>query len=341
MAEVSNPSAMAREIVEIPDAAERLLARTGSISTAADRIRAHAPRSMVFCGRGSSGHVGVYLRYLFEARLGIIACAAAPSVMTAYDARPEMRGVLFVVVSQSGRSPDLIATTKRARESGALTLAIVNDANAPVAGEAELVIPIEAGAEHAVAATKTVVLSMLACVQLVAMLGQDDELRRAAERLPGRLAQALECDWSAWTQSLAAAPAAFVAARGYGLPSAREIALKLTESLRLPALAYSAAELRHGPRAAITPATPALLLRQCDQTASSVDELVRDLRSSGETLFVAGGPSGTLPWIGDDHAVCDPIAMLAPAYCAIEASVRAHGWDPDNPPYLAKVTKTL
>ena len=334
-------SAMGREIAEIPSAAARLLSRTEAIATIADWIRAWQPRVMVFCGRGSSGHVGVYLRYLFEARLGMLACAAAPSVMTAYDARPDMRGALFIVVSQSGRSPDLIATTKRARMQGALTLAIVNDANAPVAREAELVIPIEAGTEHAVAATKTVVLSMIAGARLVSILAKDEALGEAIDRLPHRLAQGLARDWTAWTESLSAAPAAFVAARGYALAPAREIALKLTESLRLPALGYSAAELRHGPRAAITRTTPVLALRQNDKAADAVDELVRDLRGSGETVFVAGGPFGTLPWIGDDHPVCDPVAMLAPAYRAIEVAVRARGWDPDNPPHLAKVTRTL
>ncbi len=316
MAEFS--SAMAREIAEIPAAAERQLTQTEAICAATERIRAFRPQTMVFCGRGSSGQVGVFLRYLFEARLGMLACAAAPSIMTAYDARPDMQHALFIVVSQSGRSPDLVATTVRAGELGALTLAIVNDSHAPAADAAELVLPIDAGPERAVAATKTVALSMLVGARLVATLAEDGSLHGAIARLPARFAQSLSCDWSPWTDSLVAAPAAFVTARGYALAAAREIALKLTESLRLPALAYSAAELRHGPRAAITPATPVLVLRQNDETSASVDELVRDL--GGENLFVAGGPRSTLPWIADDHPVCDAIAMLLPAYRAIEFS---------------------
>jgi glucosamine--fructose-6-phosphate aminotransferase (isomerizing) len=283
----------------------------------------------------------VYLRYLFEAKLGLLACAAAPSVMTAYNARVDMRGSLFIVVSQSGRSPDLIATTERARGQGALTLAIVNDARAPVARAAELVVPIEAGPERAVAATKTVVLSMIAGAQLVATLASEQNLDAAIARLPGRLARALTCDWSEWTKSLSHAPAAFVSARGYGLATAREIALKMTETLRLPSIAYSAAELRHGPRAAVSSATPVLVLRQNDETADSVDALAHDLRRVGETLFVCGGPQGTLPWIGDDHPACDVVTMLVPAYRGIEAEARARGFDPDHPPHLAKVTKTL
>lgn len=334
-------SAMAREIAEIPAAAERQLSTTSAIQDVVERIQAFAPRVMVFCGRGSSGQVGVFLRYLFEARLGILVSAAAPSVVTAYDAQPDMRGALFIVISQSGRSPDLVAATVRARELGALTLALINDAQAPAAQAAELVIPIGAGPERAVAATKTVVLSMMAGARLVASLGGDESLGNAIGRLPVRFAQALSCDWTAWTNALSPAPAAFVTARGFGLASAREIALKLTESLRLPALAYSSAELRHGPRAAITATTPVLALRPNDETAPGVDELVRDLQKDSAPVFVAGGPHATLPWLGDDHPVCDSIAMLLPAYRAIESAVRNRGWDPDHPPHLAKVTRTL
>jgi glutamine---fructose-6-phosphate transaminase (isomerizing) len=294
-------TAMAREIAEIPAAAERLLARSDALCAIADRIRQAAPRIVIICGRGSSGHVGVYLRYLIEARVGLLVSACAPSIVTAYRRRPDMRNALFIVISQSGRSPDLVMATRYARQSGALTLAIVNDEASPAAVAADLVLPIGAGPEHAVAATKTVVLSMLAGV----------------------------------------GPATFVAARGYGFGSAREIALKITEILRLPALGFSAAELRHGPRAAITPATPILLLRQNDEAAATVDELMSDLVNAGETVFSAGGPRGTLPWIADDHPICDAVAMLLPAYAAIETAARRKGLDPDHPLHLTKVTRTL
>jgi glucosamine--fructose-6-phosphate aminotransferase (isomerizing) len=341
MAEETFLSEMAREIAEIPTAAERQLARPYAIDCVVERIRALRPRIVVFCGRGSSGQVGVYLRYLFEARLGILASAAAPSVMTAYGARIDMQGCLFIVISQSGRSPDLVASTERARRQGALTLAIVNDPHAPVAEAAEFVLPIDAGSERAVAATKTVVLSMIAGARVVAMLAQDVMLNDALAHLPERLRRALGCDWSVWADCLAGAPAVFVTARGYAFAAAREIALKVTETLRLPAIAWSAAEIRHGPRAAITARTPVLVLRPNDETAEGVDALVHDFRRDGETLFVVGGAQGTLPWIGDGHPVCDPIAMLLPAYRSIEGAARARGFDPDRPPHLAKVTETL
>jgi glucosamine--fructose-6-phosphate aminotransferase (isomerizing) len=341
MAEPHAASAMARETAEIPAAAERLLARVDLFEAIAGRIEAAKPRIVVFCGRGSSGHVGVYLRYLFEARLGLLVSAAAPSVVTAYRRRPDMRDALFVVVSQSGRSPDLITATEVARKSGALTLAIVNDEHSPAAAASELVLPIGAGAERAVAATKTVVLSMIAGARLVAALARDDDLHDGLRGLPPRLTSALACDWSAWADSAADAAVSFVVGRGYGLGCVREIALKVSEILRVPALGYSAAELRHGPRASVTQATPMLVLRQNDEAATAIDELVRDLQGTGERMFVAGGAAQTLPWIGDGHPAFDPLVMMVPAYRAIEAAARRKGFDPDNPPHLSKVTRTL
>jgi glucosamine--fructose-6-phosphate aminotransferase (isomerizing) len=155
------------------------------------------------------------------------------------------------------------------------------------------------------------------------------------------LDRALGCDWSIWGDSLKTARAAFVTARGHGLGTAKEIALKLTETMRLPALGYSAAEMRHGPLAAVTAATPVLALRTDTATSSLVDRLVADLKRHEQPVFAAGGPESTLEWIGDDHPVCDPIALLLPAYVAIEAAARHQGFDPDRPFNLSKVTETL
>lgn len=341
MAEPQFATSMARETAEIPGAVERLLCRDDLFAAIVGRIEQAKPRIVVFCGRGSSGHVGVYLRYVFETRLGLLATAAAPSVVTAYRRPPDMRDALFVVVSQSGRSPDLAVATQMARKFGALTLAIVNDEHSPAAAASELVLPIGAGNEHSVAATKTVVLSMVAGARLVAELARDDDLTGGLQAMPRRLSDALACDWSAWADRAARAPAAFVVGRGYGLGCVREVALKVAEILRVPTLGYSAAELRHGPRASVTPATPVLVLRQNDQAVAAVDDLVSDLDDAGETVFTAGGARGTLPWIGDGHPICDPVSMLMPAYRAIETAARRLGLDPDNPPHLSKITRTL
>ena len=332
---------MADEIAEIPAAAARLLARRERIDAVAQNLRGREFPFVVICGRGSSGHAGVALRYLVESRLGLVVSTSAPSIVTSYRVAPKVARALFVVISQSGRSPDLVAATEAARAGGALTLAIVNDEASPVAGAAELVLPVAAGPERAVAATKTVVNSLIAGAALVAAWSGDEALGGAVDRLPQRLAAALDLDWSDWTADLAGASTPFVTGRGHGFGTIREIALKISETLRLPALAYSAAELRHGPRAAILPTTPVLALRQNDEVATGIDALVRDLRGAGIPVRMCGGPHGTLPWLGDDHPACDPIAMLVPAYRVIEAEARRRGYDPDRPPALSKVTETF
>jgi glucosamine--fructose-6-phosphate aminotransferase (isomerizing) len=184
---------------------------------------------------------------------------------------------------------------------------------------------------------------MIAGAKLVATLARDDDLNHCLPGLPARLSAALACDWSAWASKAAGAPVSFVVGRGYGLGVVRELALKIAEVLRVPALGYSAAELRHGPRASITPTTPVLVLRQNDQAAKAIDDFIGDLHGSDGigAAFTVGGPSGTLPWIGDGHPVCDPAVMLIPAYRALEVEARRRGFDPDHPPHLRKVTRTV
>jgi glucosamine--fructose-6-phosphate aminotransferase (isomerizing) len=170
-----------------------------------------------------------------------------------------MRNAVFIVISQSGRSPDLVTGARSARKSGALTIAIVNDVTSPVALACELTLPIGAGLERSVAATKSVVLSMVIGTQLIASLTSDHALSEKIIQLPQRFSDALTCDWSAWSGGFAAARAAFVIGRGFGLGPAREIALKITETMRLPTLSYSAAEVMHGPLACASADTPLLV----------------------------------------------------------------------------------
>jgi glutamine---fructose-6-phosphate transaminase (isomerizing) len=334
-------TAMAREIREIPLTTERLLAEQDLVASVADRIRRADPRVVVISGRGSSANAGTFLRYLFETRAGLLVSTSAPSVVTTYRQSIDMRNAVFIVVSQSGRSPDLVAGARAARESGALTIAIVNDVTSPVAQACELTLPVGAGPERAVAATKSVVLSMVISGQLVASLTSDQGLSEKLSQLPQRFGDALSCDWSAWSGSFAAARAAFVIGRGFGLGPAREIALKIAETMRLPTLGYSAAEVRHGPLAAASAETPLLVLRQNDGSSAMVDALIADLRARKLNVFSVGDPGATLPWIGNDDPICDAITMLLPAYATIEQAARDRGFDPDNPPNLTKITETL
>src|SRR5437762_9671550 len=188
---------MASEIGESADVVAKIVRSRPATRDIAQRIGIGSTPLCVVCGRGSSGHAGVFLRYLVETRLRLPVSASAPSVITAFRTPLKLRNALFIVISQSGRSPDLVAATASARDAGARTIAIVNAPASPVASAAEFVIPIEAEAEHAVAATKTVIGSMAAGSELVAELAEDDALRLALDRLPERLNRALSLDWSA------------------------------------------------------------------------------------------------------------------------------------------------
>src|SRR3981189_210338 len=159
-------TAMGREIREIPLTTQRLLAEHDLVATVADRIRHANPRVVVISGRGSSGNAGTFLRYLFETPAGLLVSTSAPSVVTTYGRSIDMRNAVFIVISQSGRSPDLVAGARSARKSGALTIAIVNDVASPVAQACELTLPIGAGVERAGGGTKTVVLAMGLSAQL-------------------------------------------------------------------------------------------------------------------------------------------------------------------------------
>ena len=337
----SASSAMAREICESADVVSRIVRNRHAIADVAKRLDIAAAPLGVLCGRGSSGHAGVFLRYLIETRLHLPVSASAPSVITAFRKPLTLRNALFIVISQSGRSPDLVAATQSARASGARTVAIVNAVPSPVADAAEFVVPIEAGPEHSVAATKTVVGSMTAGAELIAELADDTALGSALDRLPERIHRALTLDWAKVSDDLANASAVFVASRGLGLSSAREIALKLAEILRLPALGFSAAELQHGPRAALSSKTPVIMMRLMDETAATIDSLASELRERRIALHLCGGPRSTLPWLGDDDPAIDAITMLVPAYRMIERTAREWGFDPDRPPQLTKVTETF
>ncbi len=334
-------SATEREICESADVVSRIVRNRHAVTEVAARLDIGAAPLVVMCGRGSSGHAGVFLRYLIETRLHLPVSASAPSVITAFRRPLTLRNALFIVISQSGRSPDLVAATESARASGARTVAIVNAVPSPVADAAEFVIPFEAGPEHSVAATKTVVGSMAAGAELIAALAGDTALRAALDRLPNRLHRALTLDWSTMSDDLAGASAVFVTSRGLGLGSAREIALKLAEILRLPALGFSAAELQHGPRAALSSKTPVIMLRLMDETAATVDAVTRELRERKIAVHLCGGQDSTLAWLGDDDPATDGITMLVPAYRMIERTARQWGFDPDRPPQLTKITETF
>ncbi len=227
------------------------MANRGAVDELGEALRRFAPRAVVTCARGSSDHAATYARYLIETRTGLLASSAAPSVSSLYATKADLESVLFLAISQSGASPDLLAAARAARDAGALVVALVNAEESPLARAASHAIPLRAGLESSVAATKSYIASLTAIVQLVGSWTQDDELRAALEGAPDQLASAWQLDWSAAIEYLRPANNLFVVGRGLGLGIAQEAALKLKETCGLHAEAFSSAELRHGPVALV------------------------------------------------------------------------------------------
>ncbi|HLB84629.1 MAG TPA: SIS domain-containing protein, partial [Steroidobacteraceae bacterium] len=177
-------------------------------------VRNMAPRVVVTCARGSSDHAATFARYLIETRTGLLASSAAPSISSVYASKADLEGVLFIAISQSGASPDLLAAAGAARDAGALVIALINAEDSPLAGTAHHAIPLRAGVETSVAATKSYIASLAAIVDLVASWTQDRELHVALEQAPEQLVLAWQLDWGAATEHLRSASSLFVIGRG-------------------------------------------------------------------------------------------------------------------------------
>ncbi|MBX6323582.1 MAG: SIS domain-containing protein, partial [Rhodospirillaceae bacterium] len=268
-----------------------------------------------------------------------------PSIRSVYGATPRLQEALFIAVSQSGRSPDLVGLAEAARAGGALTLAVVNDAASPLAERCEVVLPVHAGIERSVAATKSWIGSAAALMHLLAHWADDPALRDAVRRLPDDLAAAARADWSPAVALLAGVEHLFVVGRGPGFPAAQEAALKLKETAGLHAEAYSAAELMHGPLTLAGPGFPVLALSQPDAALPGMVDLVERLTARGVPLAVAGPAARPgclpLPLAAGLHPFVAPVAAVQSFYLLAEAVARARGRDPDRPPHLSKVTETL
>jgi glucosamine--fructose-6-phosphate aminotransferase (isomerizing) len=352
---------MLREIEAIPDVVGRLLAEGGAeVERAAAAIRAADPAWVSLVARGTSDHAAIHLRYLIETELGIPAGMAAPSTVTIYGAELRWRGGLVIAVSQSGRSPDLIAVVEAARAGGALTVAIVNDAASPLAAAADHVIDCRAGEELSVAATKSYVAQLAAGAALVASLAPSHGLRQAITRMPGLLADSLSVaedaihDGAPIVAEFATSERSIVIGRGFEYPTALETALKLKETSRLFAEGYSSADFSHGPVVLTGPEVPILAIRPDGRMGPLVDEGIAAALATGSVPWIVGGPGLAsampdgmrpdrliaLPLPGDLPEALASLATILPGQLLAEAVARRRGYDPDAPPGLRKVTLT-
>jgi glucosamine--fructose-6-phosphate aminotransferase (isomerizing) len=310
------------------------------VARLAKRLRDEPPRIVVTCARGSSDHAATFAKYLFETRMGILVASAAPSVASVYGARFDLRGALFLAISQSGRSPDLVAGARSAKEAGALVIAAVNDEGSPLAAAADFTLPLNAGPETSVAATKSYIATLAALVNLAAEWARDEGMRAALDRLPEDLHRAWALDWSEAVTALTPSSHLYVIARGVGLGIAQAAALKCKETCALHAEAFSSAEVRHGPQALLRGKFPALVFCQDDETRSGTEAFAGELRERGVDVWMAGGDNSNLRSIAS-HPVVEPILLAQSFYRMANSLAIARGQDPDNPPHLAKVTRTL
>lgn len=324
-------------------AAAQLSANAEKIQALAARLRANPPRVVVTCARGSSDHAATFGRYLIETKAGVLTSSAGLSVSSVYDASPNLEGALYLAISQSGKSPDLLAAVKAAKAAGAYAVALVNVVDSPLAELADEVIPLHAGPELSVAATKSYIAALVAITQLIAAWTEDAELAEALSTLPAALERAWTLDWSPAVDRLKTASNLYVLGRGVGFGVALEAALKFKETCGLHAEAFSAAEVLHGPMALVKDGFPALVFVQNDESRASVDDMAKGLRARGADVLMAGSGEagvGALPCLAS-HPVLEPILMIQSFYRMANALSVARGYDPDSPPHLNKVTETV
>jgi glutamine---fructose-6-phosphate transaminase (isomerizing) len=341
---------MLLEIRETPSVVSNLLnVNQSSYQNLARAIREHNPDFAVTIARGTSDHAANFLKYALETQLGLVTASSSPSVITAYNTKLRLKKSVVIAISQSGQSPDVVNSLRAAREAGALTVALVNQENSPLEAAAEFVLPMLAGEELAVAATKSFVASLVAPLQVVANLNQDPALLSALQNLPANLKTTLELEENVANRSerYRYAEAMVSLARGVHYPIAQETALKLKETCVLQTEAFSSAEFAHGPIILVEPGFPVIAFQARDTTAKGTLERYQDLASRGAELILIGDDTPEIPAAtrlstpATGHRLTDPIVAIVIAYLFAGHLSLVKGFNPDSPRSLKKVTRTL
>jgi glucosamine--fructose-6-phosphate aminotransferase (isomerizing) len=316
------------------------------------RLQCYPPPFAVTVARGSSDHAATFAKYLFETQLGLPTASAAPSVTTLYGAKLQLNKSLVIALSQSGASPDVAETLAAARSAGAVTVAFVNQHPSPLSQVAEYVIPLHAGPEISVAATKSYLAMLGALVQFTALMTQQPALMAALSALPSTLQTAVAMDWTPAILTYEQQQNTYVIARGFGFPIAQEAALKFKETARIHAEAFSGAEVMHGPVALVQEHFPILLFGQQDVTLPGILDLGKRVKQLGGNVLLAvpshhsnqrllnDAASCVLEMPPSLHPVCDPLLVIQAFYSMMARLAIARGLNPDAPIHLSKVTKT-
>jgi glucosamine--fructose-6-phosphate aminotransferase (isomerizing) len=339
---------MAAEIAAQPDSWRNLLHAGGPrIAAAAAAIRARSPRFVLLLARGTSDRAALYAKYLIEIKHQLPAGLVSPSTMTAYGARPDLRDVMMIAVSQSGGSPDLVTTLQIARAQGALTVAVTNSPHSALAEAADLSIDVMAGEEAAVAATKSYSNQLLALYLLLERARGSDGAAALALPALGSALLRLEERMAVAAERYRFAQRMVVTGRGYSYPTAQEAALKLMETSYLSAHAFSGADLLHGPLALLDSSVPVVAIMSAGIGGQAMQQVVPRLRETGADVFcvgsaaaVAGFGSGVVLPDGVPDELTPLLEIVPLQHLALHLAIQ-RGSDPDTPRGLKKVTKTL
>lgn len=337
---------MLQEIDEAGDAIARQLGHNAErLAELGPRLRALDPPLVATIGRGSSDCCALYLKYLVEIVSGVPCASIGPSIATLYRAPLRLRGALSVAISQSGSSPDIIEMQRAAHRAGALAVALVNDVGSPLSEEADVLLPLCAGIERSVAATKSMIAGLVASASLVATWHEDRPLAEAIAGLPDVLRRQTAPPPETMLEGLANARSAFVLGRGATLAIAAEAALKLKETCAIHAEAYSAAEVLHGPAELVGPGFPIIAFLPSDPAREGMLAPLARLADAGAKVIAieAGGADDAdrLATAKIEMTLLEPVVMIHRFYRLAEALARRLGRDPDRPRNLRKVTETV
>jgi glucosamine--fructose-6-phosphate aminotransferase (isomerizing) len=335
---------MRREIEEIPAAVARLLeTQRQPLADAGAALKAATPAMIATIARGSSDHAAAFLKYTIELTAGIPVASIGPSIASVYGRGVALKGSAAIAISQSGKSPDIVAMAQSAKDSGATVIALTNTPGSPLAAASTIAIDLAAGEEKSVAATKSFVNSVAAGLAIVGHATGNDALLRALTELPSHLETAISCDWTPLADVLVEGRSFYVLGRGPSLAIAQEAALKFKETCALHAEAYSAAEVVHGPARIVENGFPVFALTAADAAEQSVADVVDRLAGQGARTFITSPKSkaGTaLPTAAIAEPITGTLALIVSFYAFVEALSRRRGFDPDRPPHLKKVTET-
>ncbi len=326
---------MAAEASQTPEVLKRQLENNRPIyEKLASAISNYDPEFVYIIGRGTSDHAGVYGKYLIETEMGLPVAAAAPSVNSVYGKSLRLNKALVFIISQSGRSPDILAQAEMAKQKGALCVALVNDESSPVKDIVDIFVPLCAGPEIAVAATKSYLATLYALLSVVGTYTKNNELMEALSVLPAQLDNVISAQPVLNSTQLAPLERCVVLGRAFGYAVSREIALKMKEVCGIQAEAFSSAEFLHGPISLLNRKTAVIDVHVPDASSEFHQEQIDEVSRRGAQVYPLLAVSN------DVHPLTASLLIMQRFYLDIEIAARDMGMDPDSPVGLKKVTET-